>query len=134
MPNKASQKISDIKEVILHNFVCQQCAGCCKISDGYVYITLPEMIKVADFLKLNMPDFMAKYILKEDGHFLLSSPRHHQQCFLDQHNRCQIYAVRPAACATYPDWPYLWRSFDAFLEEVNSCPGLAIAFEKIRKE
>lgn len=134
MPNKSDQKMPEIQDRILSVFVCQQCGNCCKIAGGYVYITLPEMQEMARYFGINEIDFLDRFVRKEDGRLLISSPRHRPACFLNLENRCTIYAVRPSACRTYPDWAYVFRSWEAFLQETDACPGLKSALLAIRNQ
>jgi Fe-S-cluster containining protein len=128
---KCTKNIEKIRKAVLAKFVCQGCGNCCKIEQGFVHVNLVELQAIAKFLGLNEIDFMRQYIVKNDGELILSSPKHNKNCFLDENNKCKIYPVRPIACTTYPNWPYLWRSWEAFVAETDQCPGLKKALKKI---
>jgi len=106
----------------LDDFVCQQCGNCCK-RPGFVHATHEESLAIAQFLNINIIDFIhSKTILKE-GYYLLASPNFNPDCFL-KNNKCDIYPVRPQACRTYPDWAGIWESEKIINEEASLCPGI----------
>ena len=39
-------------------------------------------------------------------------------------NGCGIYPVRPVQCASYPFWPHLTDSEEAWNAEASRCPGI----------
>ncbi len=116
-----------LKAALLAGFVCQNSGNCCR-REGYVYATLPELQKMAEFLELSLEAFTEQFVKKEDGWRVIASPGHRPTCFLSEDNRCEIYPVRPQACKTYPDWPGIWESESTVMAELAMCPGLKKAF------
>ena len=48
-------------------FACTQCGKCCTGSPGYVWITEEEVVKMAAFLKISVPEFMRTYTREVNG-------------------------------------------------------------------
>ncbi|NBV83440.1 YkgJ family cysteine cluster protein [bacterium] len=114
------------KEGILSRFRCTSSGNCCKAA-GYVRVTLPDMAAMADHLGMSLAEFQSTIVIRVNGWPMISTPTHRTRCFLDETNRCQVYAHRPLACRTYPDWPEIWESDEALAEEIQKCPGLRAA-------
>jgi Fe-S-cluster containining protein len=118
-----------LKEDILAKFECQKSGNCCR-REGVVYATVPEMKAMADFLGINLGDFIQRFTQRKDGWYMIASPTHRPTCFLTPENTCSVYQFRPKACKTYPHWPSIWMSEEDILTELALCPGLKKAFEK----
>ena len=106
-------------------FKCTQCGNCCKNHGDYtyVYLTTPEVTAIAGQLKLEPQEFLREYCTVEDGWVTLRMDQ--PACrFLQEDNRCSIYAVRPRQCSTWPFWE------ENLKEEVwkgsvkDCCPGV----------
>jgi hypothetical protein len=88
-----------------------------------VYLTPPEVAGIASHLKLPRREFLAKYCTRKDGAVTIRTDS--PACpFLQEDNRCGIYAVRPKQCATWPFWrENLERA--VWEDEVRACcPGI----------
>lgn len=116
-----------LKTELLARFKCQQSGNCCR-REGYVYVTPQEMSDMAKFLGVALAEFQKKYVIREEGWSLISSPTHRDGCFLNQSNQCSIYPVRPKECKTYPNWESIWQTKEGVLAELAMCPGLKKAF------
>jgi Fe-S-cluster containining protein len=128
--SNANDSILQLKSQILAAFECQKSGNCCR-RDGYVYATLPEMQKMADFLEVDLGSFMDRFVKRDSGWWVISSVTHRPNCFLTPENTCRIYPVRPPACKTYPHWPDLWVSKESILAEIAMCPGLKKAVDSL---
>ena len=124
------EDLSKIKEYVISNFKCDGCGNCCVLDKGFVYCTPEETKKIAKFLEMDLLTFLSEYTIKEKGWTILSSPKFNPHCFLDQHNMCSIYDVRPEKCRIYPNWNSIWKDFDSFLKEAETCPSLKKAYDK----
>jgi uncharacterized protein len=124
--NQLVQKRSEI----LNAFVCQETGHCCRIP-GYVYVTKKNIRDMARTLKISPLQFREYFITRINGWDLISTPNFRQTCFLNEHNHCGVYAHRPLACRTYPDWNDLWQDDATLLKEAESCKGLAKAIAAI---
>ena len=119
------------KAEILSRFKCQKSGNCCK-AGGYVYLTSTELETMAEGVNLTVEAFREQYVVTQNGWDLIATPTHRPRCFLDENDRCTVYASRPAACRSYPDWPELWNSEDVLLSECQTCPGLRKAVSELQ--
>src|SRR5947208_972520 len=56
-------------------FTCTQCGNCCTGGPGYVWISVPEIKRLAKFLNLSAEKTVERYCRKIDGRFSLSESR-----------------------------------------------------------
>jgi Fe-S-cluster containining protein len=109
-------------------FGCTQCGACCRIK-GYVWLGGPDIARMADFLKLSIDEFRARYVQEhviegqdERGLSLVKVP--HGCVFLDDAtNQCTLHDARPTQCRTFPFWPMALESPEAWEREVVSLCG-----------
>ncbi|PZT47462.1 zinc/iron-chelating domain-containing protein [Helicobacter valdiviensis] len=107
---------------------CKECGGkCCKGESGYVYLTLEDMQKIAEFLGMDFMEFTQKYIRKlVAGYSLLEKKeingKGYACIFLNEEKgECEIYKVRPMQCRTFP----FWQGFKQDYSELkNECMGI----------
>ncbi|RAP39139.1 hypothetical protein DID80_00610 [Candidatus Marinamargulisbacteria bacterium SCGC AAA071-K20] len=118
------------KETILKNFNCQQSGNCCKCP-GYVYVEESDISNMAEIKKESVSDFKKNYVQRQKSWQLIASPNFRPNCFLDDNNGCSVYEARPKACRTYPNWPEIWVSDEALLQEMKVCPALKKSVQSI---
>lgn len=106
-------------------FECQPDCGACCVNHGdysYVYLNAGELQRMADFLKIDLDEFRARYTSTDDGEVVLRMDQ--PACPFLEGTRCSVYPVRPAQCQTFPFWqenllsPARWRKLRTF------CPGI----------
>ena len=108
------------KEFLEKNFTCKRCGTCCKWY-GYVNVTIEEIEKIADFLKIDFAEYMKKFvILRHDRKGLSLDEKVNGSCiYYDEDNKiCMINPVKPKQCR---DFPIEWN-FENFETE---CQGAA---------
>ncbi len=83
------------------NHKCIGCGKCCHCSP---IVVGPKDIRVmACALHMPVRDFKKQYTEVYPGHPGLSHFKKENPCaFLDENNRCKIYAARPEVCRNYP--------------------------------
>ncbi len=101
-------------------FNCVLCGTCCSLK-GYVKIKDDDDDKIAEFLKIPVSEFLAKFAkLSCSKKNLLLVEKDDGSCvFLDKDTKkCIIYPVRPKQCRTFPiEWTFPgWEQY---------CKGLA---------
>jgi hypothetical protein len=133
-PKEYVEKLPEwLKRQVYLPFACTECGKCCQRGNGDVYMNRNEFMAVAQYLNMSTDDFIRTYsqhVLYEDDqnkndarqqqrqvawiHF--SSP---QQCvFLDPETKhCRIHPVKPVQCRTYPFYPQLLHSLEAWNAE-----------------
>lgn len=107
-------------------FQCQGSGKCCvsRGEYGYVYLTLEDRRRLAQFFGLQTAVFTKRYCQKTDGFFHLKEEANNPNCrFLDG-TKCSVYESRPTQCRTWPFWPELMNA-KTWKKEVQSfCPGV----------
>ena len=79
---------------------CVKCGNCCKICDP-IDVSKNELKKIASYLKINYSKFKQQYPLQWKNTRLYGLKG--KPCpFLNKHNLCLIYNVRPMVCRIYP--------------------------------
>lgn len=93
-------------ENLAKNFRCRQCGACCSVS-GEVALSDAEVTAIAQFLKLDEAEFIAKYTaLRQNRQGLTLIEKADQSCIMLQDNKCRINPVKPAQCRNFP---LLWN-------------------------
>lgn len=88
---------------------CEECGGkCCIGESGYVFVTIEEMLHIAQTLNLTFEDFAQIYVRKIGYRFSLIEKINEDgyACiFFDSSNKkCRIYEQRPKQCRDFPFW------------------------------
>lgn len=100
-------------------FECTGCGDCCKVS-GDVWMTADEAADVARQRGVHADEIMDVRVVEGGWRRLL---RRQDKCvLLSDDNRCGAYAARPMQCSTYPFWPRILASREAWLQE--PCEGI----------
>src|SRR5438132_682079 len=103
-------------------FECTRCGNCCTGAPGFVWVSLPEIYRIAEFLGLNDRDFGKKFLRKVDQRISLIEKPNGECIFYDQ--GCSIYPVRPSQCRTFPFWSENLRSGGSWKKAAAQCPGM----------
>jgi hypothetical protein len=124
------------------HFECQQCGKCCSgPSEGYIWVTRPEIQLIADFLKIPAKQLQRDY-LKHVGlrTTIIEQPNSKDCIFLREINgqkKCMIYPVRPSQCKAWPFWssnltaPFAWNRATQRCNGINR--GRFFSFEEIER-
>ena len=103
-------------------FDCTECGKCCQ-TVGRVSMSPTEVRAAAALLNMSQSDFVQQFASHtvEDSWIYLKEKRveNHTGCiFLDvDTNQCRIYEARPVQCRTYPFWPSVLASPQAWNDE-----------------
>ncbi|MDQ7045627.1 MAG: YkgJ family cysteine cluster protein [Sulfurimonas sp.] len=105
---------------------CESCqARCCTGESGYIYVTKNEIESIAKFLKMDVNEFVPKYLFKKMYKYSIKEKKNGEsyECiFYDSKtNGCGIYEARPTQCKTFPFWDYYKTRVDELKLE---CPGI----------
>jgi Fe-S-cluster containining protein len=104
-------------------FECERCGTCCTGEPGCVWVTPDEADSIAHFLGLFTAEFAAKYLRRAGSHdSLIELPD--GRCIFYNDKGCGIYAVRPRQCRTFPFWPSIIASREAWTRCQEECPGI----------
>ena len=122
-------------------FTCTQCGNCCTGGPGYVWISRPEIDRLAQFLKLTPQQTIERYCRKIgdrfsltetrgaagawDCIFLRDEPVHDKSGKVVQTKRvCSIYPARPGQCRSWPFWDSNLSSPESWNRAAHRCYGM----------
>ena len=123
-------------------FECQQCGRCCSgPSEGYIWVTSPEIKFIADFLKIKPEQLRQKYLKRIGLRMTIIEQPHTKDCIflreIDGQKGCMIYPVRPSQCRIWPFWPSNLTSPNTWNKAAQKCSGINhgrfYSFAKIEK-
>jgi Fe-S-cluster containining protein len=104
-------------------FACvAACTNCCN-QKGFVYLTPQDLRLAAAFLGLTRSEFERKYVYRTKTLLRLRKPRS-SQCHFLRSEGCAIHPAKPTQCRTFPFWPELVGSREAWAEAAGYCPGI----------
>ena len=104
-------------------FACQPgCIRCCD-TQGFVYITEHDLLRLAVYLGLTPEAFEKQHVIRYRQILRLRKPRRSQCHFLTA-GGCSVHPVKPVQCRTYPFWPELVEDQAAWQAEAQRCPGI----------
>lgn len=106
-------------------FQCTGCGKCCSGGPGAVWVNKEEIQAIARRLNLSIEEFRRRYVHRLFGRDSLKDGASGRHCIFLNNNKCSIYEVRPTQCQTYPWWPGIVRSEEAWREEAKWCEGIA---------
>jgi len=90
----------------LTQFKCRGCGACCR-QNGYVRLGVKEPDIIADFLNMDVRDFIETFTcLTRDRNGLSIIDAPDGACIFLDNNGCRINPVKPAQCR---DFPVKWR-------------------------
>jgi Fe-S-cluster containining protein len=103
-------------------FQCRRCGACCTGDPGIIRISNPEILMLADFLKMTASDLTRIHLRPITSGFSIAEEADGRCRFYDQ--GCRIYPVRPLQCRTYPFWFNLMRASRQWEKAMKECPGI----------
>ena len=85
-------------------YKCQRCGNCCQWP-GEVPVSDDEIVKIAEFLEMEVYDFIAEHTdLRRNRTGLTLKERKNGECiFLENGNSCSINDVKPVQCVGFPN-------------------------------
>ena len=106
-------------------FSCTSCGKCCHARGQtiYVYVNQAEREELATFLNLSLEQFETQHTeINKDGDFVLQFDGN--RCRFLKNNQCEVHAVKPTQCRTWPFWEENLTSKETWVREVAEfCPG-----------
>lgn len=91
---------------------CEECGGkCCYGESGYIFVSIGELQDIAQFLQMSFEELCLHYVRKVGYRFsfiekaCMDSKNGIRCVFFNENTKqCDIYAVRPKQCRTFPFW------------------------------
>ena len=99
-------------------YQCDRCTACCKWP-GDVKVVDSEIETIAEFLKMDLQDFLDQYTRLRTGRnglSLIEKPNH--ECVMLENGGCKIHEVKPVQCKGFPNY---WN-FDGWQKECQAKP------------
>jgi uncharacterized protein len=104
-------------------FECQPgCTRCCE-RQGFVYLTEEDIGRLAAYLQMTSGEFERRYVYRTKNLRRLRVPRH-AQCEFLAGGGCSVHAAKPTQCRSFPYWPELVESRQAWHKTGAWCPGI----------
>jgi Fe-S-cluster containining protein len=91
--------VSELHERAFQIVDCRRCANCCRTL--HIRFEEQDIEQIAEHLSLSTVEFIETY-LELDQDTRAYKTRDKPCPFLDDDNRCTIYAIRPTVCREYP--------------------------------
>lgn len=105
-------------------FKCTGCGQCCTGSPGYVYLSLPDLERLAAHFQLSPQEFAKQYTKDVDGQYALLDHADSNDCIFLKDKKCTVYEARPTQCRTFPWWIYHLREPKEWEEASKRCEGI----------
>ncbi len=109
-------------------FGCTGCGACCR-RPGYVWLSKPDIRRMADHLHLTIEEFRRRYTQEfavdgQDEPGVCLTRAAHGCIFLDDAtNACTVHPARPTQCRIFPFWPMTLQSPEAWQRGVVELCG-----------
>jgi uncharacterized protein len=103
-------------------FECTQCGNCCTGAPGFVWVSVPEIYRIAEFLGIRERDFVKQYVRQVNQRMSLIELPNGNCIFYDR--GCKIYPVRPSQCRTFPFWKEIVTNVVTWDRAATECPGM----------
>ncbi|MBM3320857.1 MAG: YkgJ family cysteine cluster protein [Candidatus Eisenbacteria bacterium] len=103
------------------HFSCTRCGRCCR-EPGYVFFSPSDRRRGARHLGISVRAFKQQYGGDEAGTEIRVTRR--RQCPFFSEEGCAIHPAHPEQCRTFPFWPEIVESKDAWNRRSRRCPGM----------
>jgi Fe-S-cluster containining protein len=120
-------------------FSCQPgCTRCCT-QQGWVYLSVEDVPRMAAFLGMSEDEFQRQYVYSTKHHLRLR--RRQGQCPFLKADGCSVHPVKPTHCRVFPFWPELIpepiKAKRELRETARWCPGIGkgnvVSVEALKK-
>jgi len=104
-------------------FQCTGCGQCCTGAPGHVWVSEPEVERLARHVGMTLEEFGQRYLRLARGRLSLVEKRNGDCIFWEKAVGCTVYEVRPDQCSSWPFWHGNLVSQDSWAEVAEDCPG-----------
>lgn len=105
------------------HFSCVDCGICCSGAPGKVRVSEAEIRRISEYRNEAEADLRERVLRTVKGEALLKEQAN-GDCVFFKNNRCEIHAVKPRQCRTYPFWFQNVRSDRSWRNTCAECPGI----------
>ncbi len=117
-------------------FTCTGCGDCCRGPEpGYVEVDAAMIARLAAHMGLEADAFSRRYVrwVASEGKHSLTERPNGDCIFWDDGAGCRVYEARPDQCRTFPFWPEVVESPEAWAEAAEACPGMTDEGRRYRR-
>ncbi|TVQ39804.1 MAG: YkgJ family cysteine cluster protein [Spirochaetaceae bacterium] len=110
-------------------FSCTECSLCCRFDSGYVFLSEPDILRLAARVALPEPQFIAQYCRVIDlgpATRITLREQSNLDCVFWQAGGCSVYEDRPLQCRSFPFWSTHLESLDSWRALQRDCPGIDV--------
>ena len=115
-------------------FSCAYCGKCCRVSDGFVWLSEDDVIALSGLFELDSGSFKSRFTELEDGKVVLKNFPNGDCIFFDETTGCKVYDARPGQCKAFPFWPENVESEAGWEKLSEDCPGANSGEVHLKKE
>lgn len=105
------------------SFECTRCGNCCTGSPGHVWVSLPEVERLASRLSLTVDQFGSRYLRLVGARLSLLESRAGDCVFWNPEAGCTVYEARPDQCRSWPFWNGHLADRESWERVSKFCPG-----------
>lgn len=106
------------------HFQCTGCGKCCTGSPGYVFLSAPDLDRLATHFQMERTEFTKRYTRLVDGEYALLDRPGSGDCIFLKDKQCAVYEARPTQCKTFPWWIHNLRDPEDWEEASKHCEGI----------
>ena len=122
--------VQQLHDEVSEKIDCLTCANCCRTLGPAIYDK--DIERMAKALRIKPSEVVSSYLrIDEDGDYVFKS----MPCpFLGPDNLCDIYDVRPKACAAFPhtDRKKIYQINHLTIKNTLFCPAAYLFVEKLK--
>ena len=105
-------------------FSCRRCGACCTGAPGYVWLQAEDLPAIAARLGMEPAGFLSRYTRFVLGGRSLREEADGRCVLFEEGAGCRVYEARPRQCRTWPFWPRIVATPEAWERESADCPGM----------
>jgi uncharacterized protein len=105
------------------SFECTRCGACCTGAPGFVWVSLEEIARLAEYRGEAIDQFTKRFVRRVGDRLSLIEKPGGDCIFWDKRVGCTVYPARPVQCQTWPFWPENLESPEAWEHVTRICPG-----------
>ena len=108
------------------HFKCQGSSNCCvsRGNYGYVYLSKKDILRLSNYIDLNVKDFTRLYCDKTEGFIHFKEKMKNGDCQFLFNKKCSVYKARPTQCRTWPFWSENMNAKTWNNKITKFCPGI----------
>jgi Fe-S-cluster containining protein len=108
-------------------FSCAKCSACCRYEPGFVFLSQKDFDVLAKALQMGYTQFMETFCrwipYLGDTERLSLREKSNLDCIFWKEG-CSVYEARPLQCRSFPFWPTVLHSKQAWKAAAAGCPGM----------